>query len=298
MDYRELLGELFEGAYIVDDERKIIFWNSEAERITGYGAEEMIGKRCYENILRHVDDKGHQLCHEGCPLLDTIEHGRTNRAQVYLHHREGYRVPVLVKTMPFVDPLDDKPKALEIFTDAPDPKSVKQKYKQLQKSSVIDTLTGTYNRSFLEYQLDLCQREYGVFQTSFAVLFIDIDRFKHVNDTHGHAAGDAVLRTIAKTMQANVRKDDIVGRWGGEEFIIILRHVDHMDARMVAEKHRMLIKDTHVSHGQQTLQVTVSIGGAMYREGLGVEKLIEIADGNMYTAKKQGRNRVVMDNPM
>jgi PAS domain S-box-containing protein len=92
--YAVILGNIHEGVYFVDSERKITFWNKGAERITGYTEGEVVGHFCYDNILKHVNDEGLHLCLGGCPLHQTLSDGQGREALVYLHHKEGYRVPV------------------------------------------------------------------------------------------------------------------------------------------------------------------------------------------------------------
>lgn len=292
--YKNIIDELFEGAYIVDESRKILFWNKQAERITGYTQDEVMGHYCYDNILRHVDDFGCQLCDNGCPLFETLQSQKMNSAKVYLHHREGHRVPVQIKSFFFIDPSTQEKRAIEIFTDSLDERIINQEYKQLRKAVTIDNLTGLFNRQFIDYQLDLCITENRTFETTFGILFIDIDHFKAINDTYGHQVGDKVLKIISKTLRANVRMEDYVGRWGGEEFIIILRNNHRLDLLNIAEKLRKLVENTKIAEENQFIQVTISIGGSNYKDNLSKEKLIEIVDKNMYEAKKIGRNKTII----
>src|SRR6056297_3396468 len=102
--YKRLLEELHEGVYFVDNNRQILYWNKSAERITGYLAEEVVGTHCYDNLLVHVDDNGNSLCRGICPLAMTINTLDKFTGKVYLHHKEGHRVPVTIKTLPMQNP--------------------------------------------------------------------------------------------------------------------------------------------------------------------------------------------------
>ena len=95
--YQDLLDKMSDGVYFVTVDRNITYWNSGAERITGYGADEVLGHSCGEGLLRHVTGAGRQLCLHGCPLLAVMEDGKPRKAQVYLHHKDGHRVPVTVR---------------------------------------------------------------------------------------------------------------------------------------------------------------------------------------------------------
>ena len=94
----KLLDSLFDGVYFVDLDRRITYWNAGAERISGYLRSEVVGSCCADNLLRHIDTEGHKLCQDGCPLAATMRDGKTRESSVYLHHKFGHRVPVLVRT--------------------------------------------------------------------------------------------------------------------------------------------------------------------------------------------------------
>ena len=292
MDIIKLLGELYEPAYMVDEDRRIIYWNKQAEIVTGYKAEEIIGRFCYDNILRHVSATGKRLCHDGCPLLDSIKTKKVNESQVFLHHKRGFRVPVTVKTIPFYDEVEKKYKAVEVFTDFRDERTLYLENKELQEKVITDPLTGIYNRDFIDYQIDTCIHEFNAFNISFGVLFIDIDHFKKVNDTFGHDIGDKVLVAVTQTIKVNIRMEDFVGRYGGEEFIVILRNINKENLFNTAEKLRMLIEGLDIETKRGKLGVTVSIGCSHYGETLSKEEIIKQADQKMYNAKESGRNKV------
>ena len=115
-NYQDLLSYLYEGVYIVDSKRQIIFWNTGSEQITGYNAQEVINSHCYHNILRHVTEDGKELCFNGCPLHDTLATGNVNEANVFLHHKDGHRVPVTVKSIPLYEG-EKVVAAIEVFTE-------------------------------------------------------------------------------------------------------------------------------------------------------------------------------------
>jgi two-component system, cell cycle response regulator len=126
------------------------------------------------------------------------------------------------------------------------------------------------------------------------VIMIDLDFFKKINDTHGHVIGDFVLRHVASRIQAAVRDFDKVGRFGGEEFVIIMTNADLDLAKVIAERVRKGVMDTPLHLKELTIQITISLGVAMLKEGERKEALLERADTAMYEAKRGGRNRVVI----
>ncbi len=95
--YKNIIDNLYDGVYFVDRDRMITYWNKGAERISGYSAGQVIGRRCRDNLLNHVTANGVELCHDHCPLAAVMEDGRPREAEVYLHHADGHRVPVMVR---------------------------------------------------------------------------------------------------------------------------------------------------------------------------------------------------------
>jgi diguanylate cyclase len=167
--------------------------------------------------------------------------------------------------------------------------------KSLQQLSRIDKLTGLFNRGYweecLETEFNRSKRSTG--QASLALF--DIDHFKRLNDTHGHLAGDKMLVGVARAVSGTQRLTDIAGRYGGEEFGLILPDTSEKNAWIVAERLRKSIADTVVEWEEQQLRVTVSLGICEYSENMAsYQSWIESADKALYEAKNKGRNRTVI----
>jgi diguanylate cyclase (GGDEF)-like protein len=124
---------------------------------------------------------------------------------------------------------------------------------------------------------------------------MDIDNLKQINDTYGHATGDAVLRTIAKTLQKNLRPSDFVGRWGGEEFIAIIRNVDEHGLHDIGSRFRLLIEKSAVRTGAERIRATVSVGATLASDNDTLKTLVDRADQLMYRSKNAGKNRLTTD---
>jgi diguanylate cyclase (GGDEF)-like protein len=176
---------------------------------------------------------------------------------------------------------------------------MREAIERLRELSQHDVLTGALNaRAYYEQgdRLILASRRVG---QPCSLLFIDLDHFKAINDTRGHAAGDAVLRAVAERIAASVRRSDLVGRIGGEEFSVLLPHTDAAQALVLADKLRAAVEALSVPIAGRTLQVTASIGVAIGREA--DESILDIqqrADRAMYQAKAMGRNRVTLFDAM
>ncbi|HWV10037.1 MAG TPA: GGDEF domain-containing protein [Pseudomonas sp.] len=160
---------------------------------------------------------------------------------------------------------------------------------QLQKLASTDRLTGLWNRSKLEevaaHEIKRAER-YGL---ALSLAFLDIDRFKWINDEHGHETGDAVLHNVAQRLHRHLRESDSLCRWGGEEFIILMPHTNLEDATRFAEKVRVLMAAKPI---EGEISVTVSVGVAQWYDGETLRELVQHADRMLYRAKENGRNRV------
>ena len=170
---------------------------------------------------------------------------------------------------------------------------------QLQTSNLrlahlasTDVLTGLTSRQAMKTWLDAEVRRARLERRPLAILSLDIDHFKHVNDTYGHEAGDAVLATVAGAIAHDRRRGDGAGRWGGEEFVVLLPDCTREAALPIAEKLRTRIADQWVIIGERAIAVTVSIGVAAFTPDDTVDDLLRRADQAMYAAKHGGRNRV------
>lgn len=170
---------------------------------------------------------------------------------------------------------------------------VKERTAEIDRLSKIDKLTGLANRNALD---ELMEREYRRavrYQHPLAMLMVDLDHFKRVNDTFGHLGGDEVLRAVGERVRGKLRETDVVGRYGGEEFVILLPETDLNTALMLADELRLLIESRVVKFGEIDIAMTASIGVATLETGIvSCKELFAHADSALYHAKHSGRNRV------
>ncbi len=182
--------------------------------------------------------------------------------------------------------LEGKPHVLSVIRDISERKIMEEKIRRL---SITDPLTQIYNRLKLDEELLKELKQAKTLSSTFAVLILDIDYFKRINDTYGHQVGDQVLIEIVSIIKSNVRQGDVVGRWGGEEFLIILSNASLEDSLLKAEKIRIQVKETIFTNDAR---LTISIGVAAYMNDLLPENIVFRADAALYRAKEKGRNRV------
>ncbi|MBM1170600.1 sensor domain-containing diguanylate cyclase [Microvirga arabica] len=166
----------------------------------------------------------------------------------------------------------------------------------LRHLAETDALSGLLNRRGFSLLADDAFGLYRRYERSLAVLILDIDLFKTINDTYGHAAGDAVIRSVGAALTKALRTSDKVARFGGEEFVVLVHEVDAAGIITVAQNLRRAVEALTIEHQDHRIAVTVSVGGAMaHRSDEDVQEVIERADSALYRAKAAGRNRVVID---
>jgi diguanylate cyclase (GGDEF)-like protein/PAS domain S-box-containing protein len=291
IDYQELIGHIFDGLYLVDTNRTIVYWNASAERITGYTMDEVAGHACHANILVHVDTGGKNLCRSMCPLAATIKDGKPRDAEIYLRHKHGHRIPVWARTTQLKDSKGRVIGGAELFSDLSADNVITHKIEELRRFSMIDPLTQLANRRYIEIELTGHISEKQRYNIPFGLLMLDLDYFKRINDRFGHDAGDRVLQTVARTMMQSARSHDLYGRWGGEEFIGLIRSADRDALEVVCNRLRALVASTFIKQNGATISVTASIGATMAKPGDSFESILKRADTLLYASKQNGRNR-------
>jgi len=212
-----------------------------------------------------------------------------------LHHAEGYRVPVLIRAVPLRNEDGEIIGAVESFYNNESVLTTRRKLVEMRHAVLIDPLTGINNRLHLEGRLRAVIAESEHTKVGVGLLFIDVDHFKHFNDSYGHEIGDRVLRMVANNLRHNLRTNDTIGRWAGDEFVVILSDVrDKQHLRSIASKLKKLVEYSRLDLEDKSLFVTVSVGGTLLLPDDTPESFIRRADELMYSSKKLGRNYVVV----
>jgi diguanylate cyclase (GGDEF)-like protein/PAS domain S-box-containing protein len=294
--FRSVVESLDEPVYLVDDERRIVFWNRAAETVTGYAASEVLGRNCAQSGLNHVDRCGSELCKTSCPLAESLTDGCARAPRVFFAHREGHRVPVSARIIPLRGPDGRVVAAAELFHPITSISEELPSLQDAQRWAFEDVVTGLPNRRFAENELSRLLSRSQHPERSLGVLFLDLDHFKRVNDRYGHPEGDRALRVVSATLSANLRPGDTVARWGGEEFIVLLPNVMADTLLAVAERLRALIKTSRCETNEGVpIRLTVSIGATMARHTDSEHKLLQRADELLYDSKAAGRDRITHD---
>ncbi len=287
-----ILDNLHDGIYITDLDRRIRYWSTGAEQITGFRAADVLGRRCADQILRHVDEQGNCLCICGCPLAAVMTDGRTRSARVFLHHKDGHRVPVQVTGVAVRDWLGKIIGAFESFSDATESLAAIERIHLLENEAFRDALTGLPNRRCSDSHILSRLAELKRDGLGFGLILADVDNFKRFNDEHGHECGDEVLKVVASSLAHACRSGDFVARWGGEEFIVITAEATPPRLRSVAERLRMVVEHSWIERDGPPLHVTISCGATIARPEDDEHTLFRRVDELLYESKSAGRNHV------
>jgi len=285
--YAEVVREVSAfGIYLLDPEGLIRSWNRGAENITGYTEAEMLG-RPFEVLFTDASRR------EGLPQR-TLQFARANR-----HHkdeqprlrRNGEELIALCTLDAVRQDSGALASFVEVFNDITE---VKRREAALYHRATRDALTGIFNRGhFTEMAVQEIERARR-FAEPLSVALLDLDHFKRVNDTHGHDAGDQALITFSQLCQEFARKVDLVGRLGGEEFVMMLPRANKEPAFEILQRLRLKVMETRiVASSGASFGFTVSIGLASLRPHTrDLRELLRNADAALYKAKREGRNRV------
>ncbi|MFW5824672.1 MAG: sensor domain-containing diguanylate cyclase, partial [Marinobacter sp.] len=268
------------------------FVSSGCWELTGYRPEELIeNRRVAWSELVVPDDSGDVLS----KVEEAIANGVSFSLEYRLRRADGEVIWVWERGRGGED--DDGMLLEGIILDITERKRLEERLSEL---ATLDSLTGQLNRREAERMLQEEVVRAGRYDRQLAVLWVDLDHFKEVNDTWGHAAGDRVLRAVSLRLADSIRTVDTLGRYGGEEFLVVIPEASVDEARETAERLRQRVAEEPVTiTGDQSLSMTISIGVAVYPDhGTSAEELCNRADKAMYLAKERGRNQVAIFNEL
>jgi diguanylate cyclase (GGDEF)-like protein/PAS domain S-box-containing protein len=282
------LDSIGDAVLAVDGSGVVIYLNAVAEELTGWSKARAMG-RPVNDVFRVVDGKTH--IRTDSPAARTMREGRIVELELgsLIVREDGSELAIEDSAAPIRNQFGVIVGAVIVFHDARYSRSMVEK---INHQATHDHLTGLANRALLMERLDQATAMAARHDRRMALIFVDLDHFKALNDSLGHAAGDGLLRDIAREMRTCVRTTDVVGRLGGDEFVIVLTEVEKMgDAARVAEKLLKRCAPLGLRGGVEP-GVTLSLGISVYPEdGCVCEQLLQCADTAMYRAKILGGNR-------
>lgn len=293
--YKTLLDSLFDAVYTVDIRHIITYWNDSCARITGYSAAEVVGQPNSNLIFSRGDGHGHsdsrstQEQQNGVQMV--IDTSIPGTWKGYFQRKNGQRIPIMSHISPIFDRQGNTIGAVEIFRDISAQLALEQAHRQVLQISRTDQLTGLSNRTASSELLKAEIARSRRYCQPLSLVMADIDHFKRVNDRYGHDVGDQVLAAVGGILRHNLRAPDAVGRWGGEEFLIIAPGSVSSDACRLAERIGAYIKQVKIPAIGES--ISASFGVSELTDDQDSDKLLYAADMALYKAKQQGRDRVV-----
>jgi diguanylate cyclase (GGDEF)-like protein/hemerythrin-like metal-binding protein/PAS domain S-box-containing protein len=287
-EWYRLLTALGEGVYGVNAQGHCTFINPAALSMLGFTVDEVLGRDQHAMFHHHRED-GAPYSEAECPISLTLEDSEARCVEDWLWRKDGTGFPVTLTTAPMKQNGAHEG-AVVVFRDISDRRRLES---QLREEAITDSLTGAANRRQFLKLLNIELVRFKRLAEPTTVLMVDIDHFKKINDTHGHATGDAVLRHLVALSRQCLRRVDTLGRLGGEEFGILLPGTDVANALQFAERYRHLVADTPAQTDQGPVFITISIGISEYEEeDATADRALARADVALYRAKKRGRNAV------
>lgn len=292
--YRNVLESLPAGVYVVDPDRRILFWNDGAERISGYLRHEAIGRRCADNLLVHCDENNVALCESACPLRETMRDGKLRQADVFLKHKDGQRVPVRVEAVPLRNEHGAIVGAVECFAEREAQPAGGVDVNRFGMHHLVHSAAELPDHEKIVACLDAEIADFENSRIPFGVLSIRVDGIEDLQRTNGPYAIGGVLGMVARTLAVNLGPNDIVGRWSGDCFVAVIRVCATESLVRFAGLLKRLIRVTAIPWWGDRLSVTVSMGGAVVRDEDTPETLVHRAEQALATAAEGGGDRVAI----
>ncbi len=255
--FREVLERLLTGVYVVDRARKIVFWNDGAEKISGYLRQEVLGRFCRDNLLEHCDAKSQLLCHRKCPLAAALQDGHPREHRMYLKHRDGRRLPVLVRAVAVRNEGGDIVGAAESF----DVQSLAPTVGNLpgSPSEHIDELTGLPNPWFVLSYLQQRTAATGKGFRPFTLLRLAVSHYPELLRRYGATACSGLLRNVAASLRNALKPTDILARWGESQFLVALEiHEEHLRHK-VRERLQSVVDGTRLEWWGDSIALRVAV---------------------------------------
>ena len=287
-----LLDQITDGCLILDKGKNYIFWNKSAEALSGFPAEQILNKSCQAEPPLFINSSGRPLCEENCLCDQALKDGQPRLLDVYLQHKNGFRLPVRLKIIPLLNGDGQSVGLAEIFTDISPAVAIPLKMGELEKMQLLDLDTGLPNRLYMEMYLKNKIDEYQKYGLPFGLIYADVDNFNKIQERFGRFNSAKLIRMIARTFQKNIRYFDIVCRWENEEFLICLLNIDENRLDIVANKLRLLVAESYITVETGLLNATVSMGATLVQRFDTIESLVKRAEELMLHSKWLGRNKV------
>lgn len=287
--------QLYDGYFVVDAYENYCIWSDGMPGMTGLTLSSVLGRTWHPvdvQLTSVTDEAEAPDTREGTTMGQVLKNGRPQFASQLCQTSDTRHFKVDVYTIPVVGPNDHVYGAVQLLRNKSGVRRQSREYVELKLAATRDSLTGVANRGQLETQLRHMLEDFHAQEGTrpLSAIFLDVDKFKHINDTYGHHTGDAVLVDLTRLLQNETYSAEIIGRYGGEEFVLLCPDTELEAAVRRSERLRHSVMKSSVG-GVTSLNVTASFGVSTARLGDTVQTLLERADNCLYLAKESGRNR-------
>lgn len=288
----QLLDNMYDAVMFVDTAGRVVLWNRGAERLTGIDGTSVRGQTWRPMLLELADEKGNSISESDCPMNTAIRCGVQSLRRLRIRGRGRRMVAVDAHAIPVIDRKGVAQGAVLLFHDASSETSLERRCQNLHEKSTKDPLTQTANRAEFDRVHTMFIAAHRQQQVPCSLIMCDLDRFKQVNDTYGHQAGDEVILSLVSLLKSSCRPGDLVARYGGEEFVILCADCDNDTAARRSEQIRKSLSQLAQTK-MEGRAATVSFGVTEIQPGDTPETMLRRADRALLMAKANGRNTVV-----
>jgi diguanylate cyclase (GGDEF)-like protein/PAS domain S-box-containing protein len=292
--FRAALESMYSGVCVVDRDRKINFWNSGAERITGYLRQDVLGRFCGEILLIKFHEKKTAICENFCPLVAAMRDGRVRDSRVYLHHKSGYALPVHLRAVPIRDAHGQVIGAVESFVERAWMSTRRRPDAGLVVGHGLDPHTQLPDYAFTESYLAGRLKFASDHAIPFGVLCIQLDQLGALTARYGLDAAEAILNVVARTLRNGLDPLDFVGCWSEDQFLAIVANCSEDDLLTTAERLKRLAQSSEIAWWGDQLSVTVSVGGTVLAPAEPLVPLLERTGNALKQAVAMGGNSAIV----
>jgi diguanylate cyclase (GGDEF)-like protein/PAS domain S-box-containing protein len=275
--YRDVLERLSTGVYLVNAERKIVFWNEGAERITGYLRQEVVGRVFRENLLAE-QEASEPIASEAMNALEIVlREGKSVVTELSLRHKGGHRVPVRIQAVPIRNSHGSIIGAAESFAATASATEGERRQQTLADYGYIDQSTGASSTEYMETHLREGLVTFAELPIPFSILCIEVDHLEKLRARYGQQALTSIQRVVAESLENALRPTDFFGRWAGDQFLMILTDCGATAVADVAQRMRKTVSGSKAKWWGDDLSLSASFGGTTVRRGDTKDTLIQRA---------------------
>lgn len=292
--FQAVLENLQTGVYLVDQERRILFWNEGAQRITGHLPQDVVGRCVRDHLMKTKGEVKDVESAPADPVNAAFRDGKSSVTEVSILHKDGYRVPIVLRTVPIRNSHGAVILAAESFDLNFSAPGRTRRHTLIAEKGCCDALAGVPSQPYMEAHLSDSLASFDEHDIYFAILMIQVDRLDHFVVTLGAGVVPIILRVVAHAIENSLRPEDLMARWHGNRFLAVLDGCKEAEVERVGDRVRKMISNSEIEWWGDTFPIAAALGGAGIRSGDTVELLVERAEKSLVESIAAGGNRVTV----